>query len=475
MATWKKIIVSGSQAELQGITGSLLTDDKLLFAQNGGAISSTAIDVNAAGHLEGTFSGSFSGSITGNATSADKVNNSLTDGNGITDFTYDGSSPATVSVEISGSTLTVGADGVAVNASGITTTELANGAVTFVKIDGDTVVTAAEGISNSTTGSDDNLATTKAIVDYVNTQVAGANDLKISGSDGSGITIDLSTEDLSFTGTDGAIDTSGTGNAVNFALDTGSAHFTSGVRNKISVADTTGASGIDLSYDASSGEISGSLVNSSITIGNESVDLGGTITTISGLTASGSFSGSFEGDGSGLTGLVSTLTFDGDTGGTSTVDLLSQTFDIAGGTNINTVVSGQQLTVNLDSSITVTDATVNGDLTVLGTASFQHTENLEVADRFIRLASGSSAAGDGGIVVQQSADGTGEVFGFDNPNGRWAVSQSFDGSASEFTAEAFMAAVIEGGAGDTSADVSARYTKKGNIFIQDTGDIFIYS
>lgn len=453
MATWKKIIVSGSQAELQGITGSLLTDDKLLFSQNGGAVSSTDITISGK-NLSATASW---------ANTAQAVENSLTDGNGIVDFTFDGSSATTVAVQVSGSTLTVGADGVAINAGGVTITELNSGLV----------VTEAEGIANN--DNDTTIATNAAIIDYVSTQVAGANDLKITGSDGSTITIDLSNEDLTLAGADGAIVSSGTSNTLDFTLNTSSAHFTSGVRGKISVADTTGAAGIDLSYDSSTGEISGSLVNSSITIGNESVDLGGTITTISGLTASGSFSGSFEGDGSGLTGLVSTLTFDGDTGGTSTVDLLSQTLDIAGGTNINTAVSGQTLTVNLDSNITVTDATVNGDLTVLGTASFQHTENLEVADRFIRLASGSSAAGDGGIVIQNNANGTGEVFGFDNPNGRWAVSQSFDGSASEFTAEAFMAAVIEGGAGDTSADVSARYTAKGNIFVQDNGDIFIYS
>jgi hypothetical protein len=39
------------------------------------------------------------------------------------------------------------------------------------------------------------------------------------------------------------------------------------------------------------------------------------------LKGSGSFSGSFEGDGSNLTGIATTLTIDADSGGTSTVDL----------------------------------------------------------------------------------------------------------------------------------------------------------
>ncbi len=56
--------------------------------------------------------------------------------------------------------------------------------------------------------------------------------------------------------------------------------------------------------------------------------------------------------------------------------------------------------------------------------SFQHTEDLDVADRFIRLASGSNAAGDGGIAIQQNNALNAEVFGFDSGATRWGVSSS---------------------------------------------------
>lgn len=84
-------------------------------------------------------------------------------------------------------------------------------------------------------------------------------------------------------------------------LDTGSTHFTEGVREKLSAVDTAGASGISLSYNQSTGEFSGSVVNASVTIGNSSVDLGDTLSTIDGVqltdvSATGSFTGSFEGD-----------------------------------------------------------------------------------------------------------------------------------------------------------------------------------
>ena len=71
--------------------------------------------------ITGSFTGSFAGAFTGTTDLPD-----LTDGNGIADFTYDGSTTATVAVEADGSTLTVGAGGVKVSsAGGITETELA--------------------------------------------------------------------------------------------------------------------------------------------------------------------------------------------------------------------------------------------------------------------------------------------------------------------------------------------------------------
>ena len=79
---------------------------------------------------------------------------------------------------------------------------------------------------------------------------------------------------------------------------------------------------------------------------------------------SGSFSGSFQGDGSSLSGIATTLTIDADSGGTSTVALSSQTFDIAGTSNeIETTVSGQTVTVGLPNDVTIgNNLTVTDDL-----------------------------------------------------------------------------------------------------------------
>ena len=117
---------------------------------------------------------------------------------------------------------------------------------------------------------------------------------------------------------------------------------------------------------------------------------------------------------------------------------------------------------------------ITGNLVVEGTASFQNQENLQVADRFILMASGSATAGDGGIVIQQGTQDVGELFGFDANLTRWAVTSSFDAGQSTFVPDAFMATAIEGTGTDPDA-TPARYDKKGNIFVGTDQGIWIYS
>ena len=193
----------------------------------------------------------------------------------------------------------------------------------------------------------------------------------------------------------------------------------------------------------------------------------------------GSFTGSFIGDGSGLTGLPSTLTVDGDTG-TEDVNLILDDLQFIGTANeVNTAVTkvgtDVKVTIGLPSDVTVTNnLTVGGDLFVNGNTTQINTTELLVEDRFILLASGSSATGDGGLVVQQGTQNVGELFGYDSNTLRWAVTGSFTAGDTSFVPEAFMAAVIEGAASDPTA-VVGKLTKKGNTFIAADESIWIYS
>ena len=87
MASWKKVIVSGSSAEFAHVSSSGNLDVV-------GTISAAAIN--------GTLGGA------------------LTDGNGIADFTFNGSANATVALDLNGSTLNLGSSGVKVADAGIT-------------------------------------------------------------------------------------------------------------------------------------------------------------------------------------------------------------------------------------------------------------------------------------------------------------------------------------------------------------------
>ena len=191
------------------------------------------------------------------------------------------------------------------------------------------------------------------------------------------------------------------------------------------------------------------------------------------------FSGSFYGTFSGSTDLpdltegtgIEAFTYDG--GATATVavsgaaSLSSNTITKWTGTAFaDTSITDDGALITFDNN-----AVFNGDIIVQGTASFQNTENLLVADRFVLFASGSSTSGDGGIIVQQGTQNVGELFGYENSADRWGFTSSFDASSTSYTPAAFVAAVIDMGAGQSDI---AQYQKNGNIKI-DTGDIWIYA
>jgi hypothetical protein len=115
--------------------------------------------------------------------------------------------------------------------------------------------------------------------------------------------------------------------------------------------------------------------------------------------------------------------------------------------------------------------TISGDLTVNGTTTTINTQNLNVADKFILLSSGSTSANDGGIIIQSATAGTGFAFLYDSAQARWGYTGSLAGNATTAAPDAFAAMVLDLANGST--DIAA-YQKNGNIKI-DTGDIYIYA
>jgi cytoskeletal protein CcmA (bactofilin family) len=237
-------------------------------------------------------------------------------------------------------------------------------------------------------------------------------------------------------------------------------------------------------------------------------------------SASGSFSGSFAGDGSQLTGVIaqnanslsnstgiSSFNYNGSS---------PQSVSVSGAVSLSTnavtkwsgaafvnssITDGGNVTINngggvyiqgggLDvsgSSVFHDNLTVQGNLTVNGTASFQNTTNLEVADQFILLNSGSSTFQDSGIVINTGNSGnSGSAWYLETSgtttgapqNGRFAVASNIAPNATTATPDEYaVTAVISGSApGASVPQWGGSGLGQGNMWVDSsTSDIWIYA
>jgi len=416
MATWKKVIVSGSNANLSALQVDNLTSGQVVIG-GGTAGNLTTTAINGTGNIVATTgatglsaSGSFSGSFQGNFVGTTNLPD-LTQGTGITTFTYDGATTATVAVS-GASTLSTN------NISKWTGAAFANSSLT----DNGTTITG----------------TTSLQLTGANSNLSGS----FSGSffgDGSGIS----------------------GVAASFPVN---AKTDLASTDQFFINDGT-------SKFVTYGNLLTDLAGTNLTVeGTDSLTLASTITGLTSVSAT-SFTGSLLGNVNGTASwatnaLTSSNIFPAITNNTD-----NRVLTATGGGTIN----GEGNLTFDGTTLTITgNEVISGNLTVLGTASFQNTTNLEVADRFILLASGSNTAGDGGILVQQGTQNVGELFGFDSGATRWAFTSSFSGDSSAFTPDAFVAAAIIG-TGTTPTSAPARYQVGGNIFIGTDEAIWIYS
>lgn len=146
---------------------------------------------------------------------------------------------------------------------------------------------------------------------------------------------------------------------------------------------------------------------------------------------------------------------------------------------------GHFTTLQVPGNASITgDTTITGNLSVAGTASFSNTTSLLVADKFILLASGSTSLTDGGIIIQNAANGSGTALyleagaaGSTGTGGRFAVTSSLAPGASSANIDEFIV-TAKSSAGAPTLDPTYGSTANGygNIFVNSSnGDIFIYS
>lgn len=443
MATWKKVAISGSN-----ISQFDNDSDYIIDGQSGVSLT-----------------GSFSGSFIGTTDLPD-----LTDGNGINDFTYDGSTTATVSVQSDVTTggnvkpVSVTANGVGFDIStidgaglGLSAGELVvNVDNSSIEINSDILRVKAAGITNAMLVNDGFMLGTTDI------------SLGATGSTVNGLTLTGAIASGSFSGS-----FQGDGSGLTGVVATSANSLTDG--NGIA----------DFTYNGSSpASVAVQVSGSTLEVGTNGVRVADSGITATQIATSVAGTGLAGGGGTALSIDLNELTLGLglDVGGTATTLNLDLTEVIAtdGANRVLTSDGDGTLTAEPNftfdgSTLTVTgNQTITGNLTVQGTASFQNTTELQVADRFVLFASGSTTAGDGGIIVQQGTQNIGELFAFDSGTTRWGLTGSFDASNTAYTPDAFISAVVEGAGTDPDA-APARYDKKGNIFVGTDGGIWIYS
>lgn len=396
MATWKKIIVSGSDAHLNSVTAS-----NSLSVDTNQIITTT----QAGTKLTGSFTGSFVG-----------------DGTGLTGVTATAIFPTTAKTPI------VGTDQVYINdgANKYATVSQFTSA-SWAGISGDVLI---NGSGVASIQPDSVVLGTDTQGNYVAT--VSASDALVSSA------------------------TTGEGSTPNITLNTGSAHFTQGVVKGLPSGTISGSS--------LSSPFQGLVALTTNGVTQASVDLG-LETTDSPQFVDVTLTGNANVNGGSLTTTAGTFNVV-----TSTATTI----------NVGTVGAGILNFGNAQSTSSFNgDVIVKGDLIVQGDVTEIQVANLNVEDQFIFLGSGSNGNVDTGIVVQSgSTAGIGEALFWDAPYQRWAVAHQVASTAVSVTPAGYVT-ITQEGSGDPSAGptnpVFGTSAGKGEIYIRDNGEIWIYS
>jgi hypothetical protein len=468
MASWKKVLVSGSSVEIASITSSAtpsiasLTGYNVLMIDNTGKVNQiTAGNFNA-----GLSTGSYS-------------------------FTASA---------VNGGTFPIGDQAILriSGSGGLTTTLSTAGSTTTIDVSAN-VGNGLQVVSNTLTL---NTGSTHFIAGVDNEVFKSANFVDSSNID--------------FTVTAGASVTAGiiTGSVVNAHLQNSAVTITAGSGLTGGGSTSLGASstlnvgagtGITVNADDIQLKNAGSLTNNTITkwdsgngqLINSGLTDDGTALNIArntGVTGWLNVTGAITGSTISSSGTLSGLTISSGNTITAGTNIFAPTGYIQAGTlsppGPNTIgtIQGQIgffNTLSTTGNLTVTgDTALTGNLTVAGTASFQNTTSLLVADKFVLLASGSTSLTDGGIIVAYNAAGSGSAIfleagtaGSTGTYGRFAVAYDVASGVSTQAADEFVVTAKTAASPPPGTPTWGGATNGyGNIHVNSAnGDIFIYS
>lgn len=426
MASWKKVVVSGSSPEFANITGSggMKLDGDLIVAGGDITLGSTSI-----------FSG-------GDTTSLNNID------------ALDATTEATVEAAID-------------TLSNLTTTGTLNsGAISsgFGAIDIGTSTLNAGNTTVDTLVNDSSVAGSRVTGSFTGSFVGDGTNLDLSSNSTIGSEM---FKTISVAGQDNVVAES---NADTLTLvgSTG-----------ITITTTAASDTVTLTAASIPNSALSNSTISGVSLGSNLNDLTVDDTTVQ-LNSGTTFNGSAARTISAKTAAIS----DGGTG-LATADQI-HTFYTAGGSNLATALNtdlGGDFTIGNQSSDTATfsgGVVVTGNLDVNGTLTTINSTNLAVSDKFIIAASGSSS-GDGGLIIETNGNGSGTAFGYDDSSKRWGLTKEDDtaNNATSISPRQFVVSVSGSSAspsGNPSDFGTGTADRIGMMHVNTSnGEIWIYS
>ena len=448
MATWKKVVVSGSAPQFTAIqVDNLTTGQVVIGGGSAGNLSTTA--VNGTGNIVATtnasglvHSGSFSGSYSGDGSGLSGVAASfpLTQKTPVltTDkvFINDGTSKFVTVSQLSSASYTGVSGDITIDGTGVAA--IGTGKVTSTMILNGTILDADVNAS--------------AAIAYTKISFAGSNIVSGSGQ-------------ISYTGITN----------IPAGIVSGAAQIVpllpAGTVSGSAQVSFTGLSSIPTGIVSGSAQIV-PLLPAGVVSGSSQVSYTGLSSIPSGIV-----SGSTQVAALLPANVVSASVLSGP----STQGQVLLTTNGVAGTTITINSLGTSGTPTFASATISNDLTVQGNLAVNGTTTFINTTNTYVKDQFLLLNSGSAALGDAGIIAQYNAAGSGSAFYLETTAagtyGRWATAFDVLGNVTTATPNEFVVSVKTTAAVPTSDPIwGGASNGYGNMHINSANsDIYIYA
>ncbi len=482
MATWKKVVVSGSNvSQLVNDAGYLTSvtaqaafatasyDGTLLLANgaNGNLTfaSSSGQGLNISAN-SGTDTLTFGLSAIPNTSLANSAV-TVTAGNGLTDggsVSLGGSTTLNVGA---GTHITVNANDIAVNTT--TLIPAISGSI-LTTVSGDIAITA-QGVA--TIQANSVALGTDTTGNYAAAVSAGSG-IFVGGTAGEGTTFTVSADSASlatyfrqdaYANVSGDITINSSGVA---AIGTGvivNADVNASAAIAASKINFTGTSFVSASVLSSPGQ-------------------GQALLTTNGVAGSTIDLGLETGDSPQFVAL--TLTGDAAVNG-GDITTSATTFNLVNSNATTVNFAGAATTLNIgNASGTATiagNAIVQGDFTVNGTTTYLNVQDLFVEDKFIILASGSATAGDGGIIIDRGSDAAGNIaYGYDSVTDRWGfqsgvtdTTNTIDPTSASGVSGSFVAYVFTENDHGATKPITGEFAVQGALYTSNAGDIWIYA